>query len=501
MITVESDTNHSVPTIDIIWLADTAIKESKERIRSTFRRLNIKIPNIKFILNLAPSDIRKTGTSFDLAMALSMLCNIHTDIYHRKLIEQWLFFGELGLDWEVKRVNWLLPIILSARSKWFKYFFVPADNIYELEYVPDIYIFAISNFSQIIDIFTHWQESEYIYNSKKLSDLNSVSSQWDIDFGHIKWQIVAKRSLSIAAAGLHNTLMVWAPGSVKTLMSRALQSILPPLTNDEILEVSQMYSIVGKLNKDIPLIIHRPFRNIHHTASKVSLVWWWANLQPWEISLAHRGILFMDELTEFGRDTLDVLRQPLEDKKITISRASGSVNYPADFMLVAAMNPCKCGFYKDPEKACICNIMDIKRYQSRISWPLLDRIDMILEIPRENIDKLLDRETSHENSEQIRAKVIQAHNIQQKRFIDTNITNNSQISSKDIDKYIYMESRAEEFLKNWARKLILSPRVVHRIMKLARSIADMDWSEHILLNHIAEAFQYRNKNMFIDENM
>jgi magnesium chelatase family protein len=501
MITVESDTNHSVPTIDIIWLPDTAIKESKERIRSTFRRLNIKIPNIKFILNLAPSHIRKVGTSFDLAMALAILCNINTDVYHRKLIDQWLFFGELGLDGEVKRINWLLPIVLSARSKWFKYFFVPSENIYELEYVPDIYIFGISNFSQIVDIFSHGHESEYIYNLKKISDLANISAQWDVDFGHIKWQLVAKRSLSIAAAWLHNTLMVWAPWSGKTLMSRALQSILPPLTSNEILEVSQMYSIIGKLDKDTPLIINRPFRNIHHTASKVSLVWWWSNLQPWEISLAHRGILFMDELTEFGRDTLDVLRQPLEDKKITISRASGSVSYPADFMLVAAMNPCKCGFYKDPEKPCICNILDIKRYQSRISWPLLDRIDMILEIPRENIDSLLDRNQISENSQSIRAKVIQAHNIQQKRFSETNITNNSQISSKDIDKYILMESKAEEFLKNWARKLILSPRVVHRIMKLARSIADMDGNEIILLNHIAEAFQYRNKNMFIDENM
>ncbi len=500
MITVESDNNRSVPGIEIIWLGDMAIKESKERIRSTFRALKISIPNLKFILNLAPSHIRKTGTNFDVAMALAILCNISKNIHHTKLIENWLFFGELGLDWQVKRVNWLLPVILSAREKGFKYFFVPSENIYELEYIPDIYIFSIDNFAKIVDIFLHGKELSFLYNSKSIDDIKHISWSSEVDFEQIKWQTVAKRSLSIAAAGMHNTLMIWAPGSGKTLMSRALQSIIPPLTNNEILEVSQIYSIVGKLNQDLPLITNRPFRNIHHTASKVSLVWWWSNLQPWEISLAHRGILFMDEFTEFGRDTLDVLRQPIEDKKITISRASGSISYPADFMLVAAMNPCKCGFYKDPEKSCVCSISDIKRYQSRISGPLLDRIDMILEIPRENIDKLLDRQNS-QSSEEIKNKVLQAHEFQQKRFFDSKITNNSQITSKDIQKYIYLDTKAEEFLKIGARKLILSPRVVHRIMKLSRTIADMENNDIIWLNHVAEAFQYRNKNMFIDENI
>ena len=484
-----------MPGIEIIWLPDTTIKESKERIKSALRTIGIKVPNIKFVLNLSPSDIRKNGTSFDLPMAVAIFCTIYEDIQN-DLLDQWLFFGELWLDGEVKRIDGLLPMVMWAKKKWYKYFFIPYDNLYELEYIPDIYICPISNFQEIVDIFLHNKSPSFIHNNRSIYQLQS-EYHFQVDFEHIKWHTIAKRALTIAATGMHNLLMSGAPWSGKTMLSRALQSILPPMDYNEILEVSQIYSVVWKLDKENPLIVYRPFRPIHHTASKISITWWWSNLRPWEISLAHRGILFLDEIAEFPSDTLEVLRQPIEDKHITISRVTWSLSYPASFMLVAAMNPCKCWYFKDKEKNCTCSINDIKRYQSRLSGPLLDRIDMILEIPREHIDQIMDK-SSWQSSADIREQVLKARHIQQKRFEDSQITTNSQISSKDIQKYIILDDQAEQFLKNAAQQLTLSARVVHRLMKLARSIADIDGSDIVKLNHIAESLQYRSKTMFVE---
>lgn len=495
-IVIEAGTNKSLPGIEIIWLPDTTIKESKERIRSTLRSSNIKIPNLKFVLNLSPSDIKKNWTSFDLPMAVAILCVIYEDI-NNSLLQDGLFFGELGLDGQVKRIDGLLPMVMAAKKRWYKYFFVPMENLYELEYIPGIYIYPVDSFQDIIDILINDKKPDWIHDNKSLEDLQ-LWYHFQVDFEHIKWHTIAKRALTIAATGMHNVLMSWAPWSGKTMLSRALQSILPPMTHEEILEVSQIYSVVWKLDKETPLIVHRPFRPIHHTASKISITGGWSNLRPGEISLAHRGILFLDEIAEFPTDTLEVLRQPIEDKNITISRVSGSLNYPASFMLVAAMNPCKCGYYKDKEKNCTCSLNDIKRYQSRLSWPLLDRIDMILEIPRENINQILDKSSS-QSSTDIREQVIKARSLQQKRFAGTHISTNSQISSKDIQKYIILEEKAESFLKNAALQLILSPRVVHRIMKLSRSIADMEGSKIVQLSHIAESLQYRSKTMFVED--
>lgn len=494
-IIIEVGTNKSLPGIDIIWLPDTIIKESKERIKSALRTLWVKIPNVKFVLNLSPSDIKKNGTSFDLPMAVAIFCTIYEDI-QSKFIDEGLFFGELGLDGQVKRIDGLLPMVMSAKKKWYKYFFVPYDNLYELEYIPDIYICPISNFQDIIEIFENSKQPDWIHNNKSLDQLQN-EYHFQVDFEHIKWHTIAKRALTIAATWMHNILMSWSPWSGKTMLSKALQSILPPMSYDEILEVSQIYSVVWKLDRENPLIVYRPFRPVHHTASKISITWWWSNLRPWEISLSHRGILFLDEIAEFPIDTLEVLRQPIEDKTITISRVSGSVSYPASFMLVAAMNPCKCGYYKDKEKNCTCSLNDIKRYQSRLSGPLLDRIDMILEIPREHIDQIMDK-SSWVSSQQIREQVIKAREIQQKRFTGTDINTNSQITSKDIQKYIILDDQAEVFLKNATQQLTLSPRVVHRIMKLARSIADIEQSDIVKLAHIAESLQYRSKTMFVE---
>jgi len=497
-ITIEADSNKALPTIEIIWLPDPAIKESKERLRATFRNVGIDLPKRKIVLNLAPSDTKKVWTSFDLPMAMAILLLIYEwQVAHAHQIDKFLFFGELGLDWAIKRVNGLLPSVINAMHHGYQDFFVPAENIYELEYVPGIRIYPLNNFREVVQYFIQGKDFNLIDQAKDIQDLYSASSKFEVDFAHIKWHILAKRALSIAAAWLHNLIMVWSPGSWKTLLSKALQSILPPLGFEEILEVSQIYSVVWKLNKDLPLITQRPFRQVHHTASKISIIGGWSLLTPGEVSMAHKWILFFDELTEFPREVLEVLRQPIEDKTIVISRVSGTIQYPANFMFVAAMNPCKCWFYKDPEKNCSCGIHDIRKYQSKISWPLLDRIDMILEIPRENIDKILDN-FQWESSESIRSKVINAWKIQQARFRSLNIFSNSQITSKHIDSLIPLDSASKDFLSQASQKLILSPRIIHRTIKLARTIADMNWETDVAVKHLAEAMQYRSKTMFVE---
>lgn len=495
-IIVEADSSKSLPTIEIVGLPDTAIKESKERLRSTFRNIGIQLPNRKIILNLSPSDIKKVGTSFDLPMAVAILFLIFEDKITLPQTE-YLFFWELGLDGSVKRVSGLLPSVISAMHHGYTHFFVPEENIYELEYVPGIHIYPIRRFDQIVEYFVEWKSFYCIDQAKDIEHLYQNGAPHEVDFAHIKGQLIAKRALAIAAAWLHNVIMVGAPGSGKTLLSKALPSILPPLWFEEILEVSQIYSLVGKLSKDVPLITKRPFRQVHHTASKISIVGGWSHLTPGEVSLAHKWILFFDELPEFPREVLEVLRQPLEDKSVVISRVAGTIQYPANFMFVAAMNPCKCGYYKDPEKACTCSLLDIRRYQSKISWPLLDRIDMILEIPREDIEKIL-ANIAEENSDTIRDKVINARKIQQKRFLWLWIWSNAQITSKYIDQLIPLDAGCKDFLAQASRKLTLSTRVVHRTIKLARTIADIQGQESVSINHLAEAMQYRSKTMFVE---
>ena len=499
-IVIEADSSKALPAIEIIGLPDASIKEAKDRIRSTFRNVGIDLPKRKFILNLSPSHLRKVGTSFDLAMAVALLGLIHEGrLSHAERMGEFLFFWELGLDGKLKRVNGLLPSVISAKQKGYQTFFIPRENAYELEYISDITIIPITHFSQIVDFFLKGSQLSYLRNAKNFSEIgeNADSDANANDFKYIKGQLFAKRALSIAAAGLHNVLMVWAPWSWKTMLSKALTTILPPLGFDEILEVSQIYSVVWKLNQDLPLIVRRPFRQVHHTASKVSIIWWGANLTPGEVSLAHKGILFFDELTEFPREVLEVLRQPLEDRVINISRASGTVQYPANVMFVASMNPCKCGFYKDPDKACSCSLTEIKRYQSKISGPLLDRVDMILEIPRENISTLLEKSASLSSAELFEG-VKKAWKIQQDRFKWGDIQVNAYMRAKDIDQFITLDSASKDFLAKATEKFSLSGRVVHRLLKLARTIADMEERENIVVGDIMEALHYRSKTMFIE---
>ena len=497
-ITIEADSSKALPAIDIIGLPDTTIKEAKERMRGTFRNCGIEVPRRKFILNLAPSDIKKNGTWFDLPMTLALLIYMtETKIYHEESLTSWLFFWELGLDGSIKRINGLLPSVLSAKKQGRQEFFIPEENSFELEYIPDIIVHPLKHFNELIEYFVKGGEIQTLTTGKDLEELGEDAS-FEIDFQQIRGQIFAKRALALAAAWFHNALLVGAPGSGKTMMSKAMKSILPPLTFDEILEVSQIYSVVWKLNKEMPLVIQRPFRQIHHTASRFSIIGGGTQLTPGEVSLAHKGILFFDELTEFPRETLEVLRQPLEERVVNISRVSGSVQYPANFMFIASMNPCKCGYYKDKEKQCTCSLSDVKRYQSRISWPLLDRIDIILEVLREKIDTILE-DQSWESSESLGKKVISAWNFQQERFKGLNIHANAHMTAKEIQDLIHLDSQCKDFLSQAANALNLSGRVVHRTIKLARTIADMNGQENILVQHLSEAIQYRSKTMFIDE--
>ena len=496
-ITIEVDSNNALPTIEIIWLPDAAIKESKERIRGAFRNSNVTLPPKKIVLNLAPSHLKKVWTRFDLALAVWILKHMYDETMWEelhKLFSRWLFFGELWLDGSIKHITGLLPSVISAYKQWRRTFFVPRKTLSEVTCLPWITIYPLDSFSELVRYIIEWTKISCVQwnkTSRQRSD-NNTNQWW---FWWVKWHIFVKQALKVAASWMHNVLLVWPPWSWKTMLSKCVHSILPLLTFSESLETSSMYSLVWWLPWWASLLKRRPFRAVHHTASKVSIVGGWRMMTPWEISLAHRGILFFDELPEFPREVLEVLRQPLEDKHITISRASWSVMYPADFMFIAAMNPCKCGYYWDREKPCSCNLHDIKKYQSKISWPLIDRFDMIIEVHRESLETIL--EDASKSSEDQKMSIRTAWNKQKERYDAYTITMNSQLSSRQIDQFIALDDSTKSFIKNAIKSLWLSPRVMHRLIKVSRTIADMQGVDEIQSSHIAEALQYRSRQMFV----
>ena len=488
LITVEVNITQGV-NFYMVGLPDSAVKESQQRIDSALKTNNYNIPRKKTIINLAPADIRKEGSAYDLTIAIGILGA--SGLIPQNKLGDYLIMGELSLDGSIKPIKGALPIAIEARKNKFKGFIVPIENVDEAAVVNNLEVYGVSHITEVVDFLRGDKDLQpHNINTRELFYKNL--NNYHFDFSDVKGLENVKRALEISASGGHNVVMIGSPGSGKTMLARRMPSILPPLTLEEALETTKIHSVAGKIDKGSSLMTERPFRSPHHTISDVALIGGGVHPQPGEVSLAHNGILFLDELPEFKRNVLEVLRQPLEDKVITISRSRYTVEYPANFMLVAAMNPCPCGYYNHPEKACVCSIGQIKRYLNKISGPLLDRIDIHLEVIPVSFEKITS-ETKGETSEQIRSRVIAARKIQEERFKDyPGIFTNSQMTPALMEKFCKLDNQSKTLLKAAMDKLGLSARAYNRILKVARTIADMENSENIKPHHTAEAIQYRS---------
>ncbi len=487
LVQVQVDIGAGNPKVTIVGLPDKAVQEASERVASAIRNSNFGFPSSRVVVNLAPADIRKEGPVFDLPMALAVLAA--TEQVAQNDMLDLVAVGELSLDGAVRPVYGVLPIALEARRAGKKGLIVPADNAAEATVVDGIPVYPVR---------TLWEAAEVIAWPERREAAPSTSDTWSlsrptypVDFSEVKGQQHAKRALEVAAAGGHNVVMVGPPGSGKTMLARRLPTILPPLRMEEALEVTKVYSISGKMPKGVGLIATRPFRSPHHTTSSASLAGGGTIPKPGEVSLAHHGVLFLDELPEFSRDALEVLRQPLEEGVVNVSRVAGSARFPARVMLVAAMNPCPCGHYMDAEKACTCSVSKIRRYLQRISGPLLDRVDIQIEVPRLKKEELLAAGDGGEPSEAIRARVERAREIQAERFDGDGIYCNAHMRTRELRKHCPLSDEVRSFLSSAVDQLGLSARAFDRVVKLARTIADLEGAEHIGVPHIAEAVQYR----------
>jgi len=461
---------------------------------SAVKNSGYTFPSKKIVINLAPADVRKEGTGFDLPMAVGVL--LASGDIAAKNIGDTAFLGELALDGKLRPINGILPAVLSLKKSGIKKVVVPAQNAKEAALAENVEVYPVNSLTEVVNFLNPPAISDFQIKPFRV-DIeqylkNNFETAYAFDFKAVKGQEKAKRALEIAAAGGHNILMAGSPGSGKTLLAKCFMSILPPLQYSEAIELTKIYSVSGLLEKDKPLMSMRPFRSPHHSASSAGIIGGGTNPKPGEISLAHRGVLFLDEVVEFPRSVLEVLRQPLEDGVVTISRAQTSIKYPADFVLLAAMNPCPCGHYGDTKKACICSDFQVKRYWSRLSGPLLDRIDMQIEVARLSEDELLNKQATGESSAVIRERVIKAREKQVVRFKDDGIVSNSQMLPRLIKKHCGLDASAEDILRTAIAKFNLSGRSYDRILKLSRTIADLKDSENITPAHIAEAIQYRN---------
>jgi magnesium chelatase family protein len=487
-VEVELDISPGLGNITVVGLPDTAVQESKERVRAAIKNSGFEYPTTRITINLAPADIKKAGPAYDLPIAIGMLIaskQINADL------DGSLFVGELSLDGKLRHTNGILPIAIYAKQKKYKKLYVPKVNEYEASLVDGVEIIPVEN---LLQLFEHLSDIEII-ESAKSHGLDNVkeSEDFSVDFSYVKGQEHIKRALEIAASGGHNVLLSGPPGTGKTLLARAVPTILPKMTKEEALEVTKIYSIAGLLPSDEPLIKTRPFRTPHHSATAPSLVGGGQFPKPGEISLAHRGVLFLDELPEFPRGILENLRQPLEDGIVTIGRARGTLTFPAKFSLIASMNPCPCGYASDPDRDCSCSPAQIIKYQKKISGPLLDRIDLHIEVPRIKFEKLADDNLA-ETSKSIRARVEKARKIQQERFKNKKILTNSEMSSQDVKEFCRTNAQTIELLKTAVNQFQLSARSFYKILKLARTIADLEEKENIESSHVAEALQYRPRS-------